>query len=124
MRGVTRIDVGQLVHQLRTADPDTVAGLVATARRSDDPAVLIAASLFAVDGDVLVGRARDLAASTHDRQLVAIAEAHRRGDDELVDALARDHLVDHPDSVLVASIAAARRSALPNSDPNPTLEAP
>jgi len=29
------------------------------------------------------------------------------GERELVDALARDHLVDHPDSVLVAWIAEA-----------------
>jgi hypothetical protein len=38
---------------------------------------------------------------------VAIAAAHHRGDRELVDALARDHLVDHPDNVLVAWIADA-----------------
>ena len=33
--------------------------------------------------------------------------AHLRGDHDLVDALAREHLADHPDSVLVAWIAAA-----------------
>jgi hypothetical protein len=38
---------------------------------------------------------------------VAIATAHLRGHRDLVDALARDHLVDHPDNVLVAWIAAA-----------------
>ena len=38
---------------------------------------------------------------------MAIATAHLRGERELVDALARDHLVDHPDSVLVAWIADA-----------------
>jgi hypothetical protein len=37
---------------------------------------------------------------------VAIATAHLRGERDLVDALARDHLVDHPDNVLVAWIAA------------------
>ena len=52
-------------------------------------------------------RARDVAATTRERQLVAIATAHRRGERELVDALARDHLVDHPDNVLVAWIADA-----------------
>ena len=36
---------------------------------------------------------------------MAIATAHRRGERELVDALARDHLVDHPEEVLVAWIA-------------------
>ncbi|MFN0144385.1 MAG: hypothetical protein ACKVP6_13235 [Mycobacterium sp.] len=43
--------------------------------------------------------------TTRDRQVVAIAAAHLRGDYQLVDALARDHLVDNPDSVLVAWIA-------------------
>ena len=59
------------------------------------------------DGDGLLARAESVAATTRDRQLVAIAGAHRRGERELVDALARDHLVDHPDNVLVAWIAGA-----------------
>jgi len=33
--------------------------------------------------------------------------AHHRGERGLVNALARDHLVDHPDNVLVAWIADA-----------------
>jgi hypothetical protein len=37
---------------------------------------------------------------------VAIAVAHVAGEVELVDALARDHLTDHPTSVLVAWITA------------------
>jgi hypothetical protein len=51
---------------------------------------------------------------------VAIASAHLRGERELVDALARDHLVDHPDSVLVAWIAGAshRSTASPNPPSN------
>jgi len=61
------------------------------------------------DGDRLLARAAAHAATTRDRQLVAIATAHRSGERELVDALARDHLVDHPDSVLVAWIAEASR---------------
>ncbi len=69
--------------------------------------ILVAAALFAPDGDALVAHARDAAATTRDRQLVAIATAHLRGERDLVDALARDHLVDHPDNVLVAWIAAA-----------------
>ncbi len=74
---------------------------------SDDPMILVAAALFAADGQGLLARARELAATTRDRQLVAIATAHERGERDLVDALARDHLVDHPDSVLVAWIADA-----------------
>ncbi len=37
--------------------------------------------------------------------MVAIARAHLDGERELVDALARDHLVDYPDSLIVAWIA-------------------
>jgi hypothetical protein len=36
---------------------------------------------------------------------VEIARAHLAGQSELVDALARDHLVDYPDSLIVAWIA-------------------
>jgi hypothetical protein len=51
-------------------------------------------------------RARSQAVTTRDRQLVAIAQAHLDNDPDLVDALARDHLVHHPDNYLVAWIAA------------------
>jgi hypothetical protein len=68
---------------------------------------LVAAALFAPVGDGLMARAGGIAASTRDRQLVAIAAAHLRGERDLVDALARDHLVDYPDNVLVAWIAGA-----------------
>jgi hypothetical protein len=37
--------------------------------------------------------------------VVEIARAHLDGNSELVDALARDHLVDFPDSLIVAWIA-------------------
>ena len=72
---------------------------------------LVTAALVAPDGDGLLARAHGIAATTRDRQLVAIATAYRRGDRELVDALARDHLVDHPDNVLVAWIADASQSS-------------
>jgi hypothetical protein len=58
-----------------------------------------------------MARAGALAATTRDRQLVAIAAAHLSGEDDLVDALARDHLVDHPDNVLVAWMAGVRHRA-------------
>ena len=72
--------------------------------------ILVAAALFAADGAGLMARAGGMAATTRDRQLVAIATAHLRGERDLVDALARDHLVDHPDNVLVAWIAGASNS--------------
>ena len=96
-----------LLHQLVVGDAAAVSAIVEASRDSDDPAILVAASLFAPDAERLLARADAFAATTRDRQLVAIAIAHRRRDGELVDALARDHLVDHPDNVLVAWIADA-----------------
>ena len=74
--------------------------------------------MFAPTGDCLLVRAGRLASTTRDRQLVAIAVAHNRGDRELVDALARDHLVDHPDNVLVAWIADASHRQSPSKEGN------
>ena len=101
---------GQLLSRLVVGDHAAIAAIVEASRTSDDPLILVAAALFAPDADGLLARAEDIAATTRDRQLVAIATAHRRGDGELVDALARDHLVDHPDNVLVAWIAGASHS--------------
>ena len=53
-----------------------------------------------------IGKALAFATTSRDRQMIAIAAAHLRGDHQLVDALARDHLADHPDSFMVAWIAA------------------
>ena len=55
----------------------------------------------------LLAAAASVARTARERQVAAIAAAFVAGDHELVDALARDHLVDHPDSVLVAWIASA-----------------
>ena len=99
-----------LIHQLVVGDAAAIEAIVAASRTSHDPMILVAAALFAPDGDGLIARAGRMAATTRDRQLVAIAAAHLRGERELVDALARDHLVDHPDNVLVAWIAGASHS--------------
>jgi hypothetical protein len=101
---------GQLLHRLVVGDEAAIAAIVEESRTSDDPMILVAAALFAPDGDGLMSRAGRMAATTRDRQLVAIATAHLRGERDLVDALARDHLVDHPDNVLVAWIAGASHS--------------
>ncbi len=101
----------QLLHRLVVGDAAAITAMIDASATSDDPIVLVAAALFARDGDDLVARAAELATTTRDRQLVAIATAHLRGDRELVDALARDHLVDHPDNVLVAWIAGASHRA-------------
>jgi hypothetical protein len=47
---------------------------------------------------------------------VAIAAAHFEGDGARVNDLARDHLVDHPDSVLVAWISASNHTTASRKD--------
>ena len=106
--------IAAIVDASRTSDDPIV--LVAAARGGDDPSVLAAAALFVPDGDALLARAAASATTTRDRQLVAIATAHHRGDRQLVDALAREHLVDHPDSVLVAWIADASHNEKSNKE--------
>jgi hypothetical protein len=107
---------GPLLRRLVVGDETAVEAIVDASRTSDDPLILVAAALFASDADGLLARAAGVAATTRDRQLVAIATAHRRGERELVDALARDHLVDHPDSVLVAWIADASHNQTSNKE--------
>ena len=94
-----------VIHQLAVGDATAVAHIVERAQTSDDVTVLVSAALFASDSTGLLERAAALATTTSDRQVVAIAVAHAAGDVELVDALARDHLTDHPTSVLVAWIS-------------------
>jgi hypothetical protein len=115
-------DPGHLIHRLATGDAAAIATIVDAARTSDEVLILVAAALFADDGDHLMARAGGVATTTHDRQLVAIAIAHRDGNSDLVDALARDHLVDHPDNVLVAWIAAASRRSNDPHDPTSSKE--
>jgi ABC-type uncharacterized transport system ATPase subunit len=97
-------------------DDAAIAAIVEESRTSEDPLILVMAALFGPDGDPLLARAEGIAITTRDRQLVAIAGAHRRGERELVDALARDHLVDHPDNVLVAWIADASHNQTSNKE--------
>jgi hypothetical protein len=111
-----------VIHRLAVGDAAAIAAIVEASRTSDDPLILVAAGLFASDGEGLVARAGGMASTTRDRQLVAIASAHLRGDRDLVDALARDHLVDHPDNVLVAWIAGASRRARATHEPASSKE--
>ena len=101
------LGMNPLLRRLVTGDDAAITAIVNASRTSDDPLILVAAALFSPRGDCLLVRAEGLASTTRERQVVAIAAAHQRGDRELVSALARDHLVDHPDNVLVAWIADA-----------------
>jgi len=95
-------DRGELVHQLIR---ETSAGIDAR----PDVSVLVAAALLADSSRDLLADAMQAAATTADRQFVAIAAAHLAGDHDRVDALARDHLVDHaPRPVLVWIVGRSR----------------
>jgi hypothetical protein len=83
-----------------------MARIADRAGSSDDPLILVAAALLEPGSPDLLTRAAATATSARDRQLVAIAAAHLAGDRDRVRDLARDHLADHPDSLLAAWIAA------------------
>jgi len=108
-----------VIHQLAVGDAAAIAEIVEEARTSDDLTTVVAAALFTPTHDDLMARATTLAITARDRQLVAIAAAHLRGDPDRVEDLARDHLADHPDSVLVAWITATA-----NTHDNTTREDP
>jgi hypothetical protein len=48
----------------------------------------------------LLDRAESVAVTTRDRQVVALARAHLEGGRDRLTALLREHLADHPDSVV------------------------
>jgi hypothetical protein len=99
-------DTDLLIRQLIGGDEGAAARITDRACTSDEPILLVAAALIDPTEPDLLNRATALASTTHDRQLAAIAAAHLDGDADRVNALARDHLADHPDSLLVAWIAA------------------
>ena len=83
----------------------TAISWIVTQADTIDDALVIAMSALLEWRPNRLDRARDVAVSSRDRQVVAIARAHLDDASELVDALARDHLVDYPDSLIVAWIA-------------------
>src|SRR3954463_14718621 len=103
----------QLLRRLVTGDDAAITAIVDASHTSDDPLILVAAALFSPGGDRLLVRAETLATTTRDRQLVAIAAAHHRGDRELATAPARAPLVAPPDNVLAAWIPAPSHNQPP-----------
>jgi hypothetical protein len=97
-------EVDRSVRQAIGGDAHALSTLVTQADASDEVLLITMAAL--VEGlPARLDRAGELAARTRDRQVVAIARAHLEGRNELVDALARDHLADYPDSLIVSWIA-------------------
>jgi hypothetical protein len=99
--GVTCLGGERLIQEI---DGGFRVGAGGQADTTDD-AVRIAMAALLERRPNRLDRAGALAATSRDRQAVAIAPPHVNGDDELVDALARDHLVDYPDSLIVAWMA-------------------
>jgi hypothetical protein len=96
----------RLIRGLVAGDAGAVDALVERARTSDEPVVLAAAALAVPSRPELLRRAGAAARCTRDRQVVAVVAAHLAGHADRALLLARDHLADHPDSVLVSHVAA------------------
>jgi hypothetical protein len=104
---MTPTDTDALLRQMMGGDAEATALIAAKARSSDEAMLLAAAALLDPAAPSLLARATTAASTTRDRQAVAVTAAHLAGDRDRVDALARDHLADYPDSLFVAWIAAA-----------------
>jgi hypothetical protein len=103
----------QLIRQAIGGDGAAMTSIRARVAKTNDPLLLVLAALLTAlpEGRLLLDRAAVAASNREDRQLVAIARAHLASDGELVDALARDHLVDCPGSDLVAWLASGAHIA-------------
>lgn len=66
---------------------------------------LVEQALAAPSRPELLRWAEAAASGARDRQVVAVAAAYLGGDADRALLLARDHLSDHPDSMLVSRIA-------------------
>ena len=105
-------DIEVLLLRLIGGDATAPGEILACAGTNDSPSLLVAAALVSGQpGEPAAGflaRAAKSAATTRDRQLVALATAHLDDNADLLDALVRDHLSDHPDNILAAWIASQR----------------
>lgn len=109
-------DTLSLIRRLIGGDAEARAAVLAIASVGGTPEVLVAAALVGGDRGLLV-RAGEQARTTRDRQLTAIVTAHLDQQEDRFDALVRDHLADHPDSLLAAWVASQHRSGRPTAAP-------
>jgi hypothetical protein len=101
---MTEDDVDDMIRKAIGGNTVAMSWVMTRADAFDDAVVIAMAALLERLPDRLDSAAA-IASTSRDRQVVAIARAHLEGASELVDALARDHLVDFPDSLIVAWIA-------------------
>lgn len=96
--------VETVIRQAIGGDAEAIAWVAAHADTSESVVLVVMAALLERWAGGLE-HADEIAVTSRDRQVMAIARSHLAGDRDLVDALARDHLVDHPDSLIVAWVA-------------------
>lgn len=104
-------DFEVLLRRLIGGDTTAPGEILDRASTNESAGLLVAAALVTekpAEAAGFLARATKHAATTRDRQLVAIATAHLDDDADLLDALVRDHLSDHPDNILAAWIASQR----------------
>jgi hypothetical protein len=97
-------DVESTIRRAIGGDQRAIADVLAEAADSPDARTVALAAVLASRLDWLA-RAQALAATNRDRQIVAISASHLSGQHDLVQLLSRDHLADHPDSLIVAWLA-------------------
>jgi hypothetical protein len=102
--GMTESGVDSAIRRAIGGDAAAISWIATHADSLGDARVLVMAALLERQEERL-RRADTVATTTRDRQVVAIARARLAGKSELVDALARDHLTDHPADLLVAWMA-------------------
>jgi len=111
---MTGDDVDIAIRRAMGGDHDAIDWIVGQADTSDTVVVVVMAALLQQDAGLLM-RAGQAAGTSRDRQVIVIARAHLDREAELVDALARDHLVDYPDSLIVSWIASCSTQPYPRS---------
>jgi len=104
-------DIDHLLRRLIGGDATAPTEILERAESDRSPLLQVAAALVSDEPARFLAGASETATTSRDRQLVALATAHVNGDRELLDALVRDHLADHPDNILAAWIAAQHTPA-------------
>ena len=108
---MTPDDGDDLVHQLMSGDPAAAAAILTSATTSSEPLVLTAAALLEPADADLLRRAAAAARRPRGPPVGALAAAPHARDRARRTARAREHLLDHPDSVIAAWIAAGAHPA-------------
>jgi hypothetical protein len=98
-------ELDDLLRRVIGGESAATAEVTRRAATENTPRLLVAAALVGADADELLARAGRSAVTTVDRQLVSVAAAHLGQDEDRFQALVRDHLSDHPESVLASWIA-------------------